>query len=145
MSDLYELQLSLDLPADLSDDELSSLRRHLGVEGHGPSVDMDDPDNWPLFSERGPASRIGGILTGDLQQSPRGWSLTVRQEIHPDGFSPLDSLLTWLGSRTTTIGTVGSLRFLEEDVPDLFVAEAGSLTRVTLKQQHAESTLLPYE
>ncbi|MER7176030.1 hypothetical protein [Streptomyces mesophilus] len=145
MSDLFELQLSLDLPGDLSDGELSVLRRQLGAEDRDPPGDMDDPDNWPLFCDRGPATRIGGTLTGDLQHGRRGWSLTVRQEVHPDGFSQLDSLLTWLGARTTTIGTVGSLRFLEDHVPDLFIADAGSITRVTLKQQQAAATLLPYE
>ncbi|MBC9714479.1 hypothetical protein H9Y04_18115 [Streptomyces sp. TRM66268-LWL] len=145
MSDLFELQLSLDLPSDLSDNELSSLRWHLGAEDHKPLADPDDPDNWPLLCYRGPATRIGGLVTGDLQHGRRGWSLTVRQEVHPDGFSLLDSLLSWLGARTTTIGTVGSLRFLEDHVPDLFIAEAGSITRVALMQQQAEATLLPYE
>ncbi len=145
MSDLYELQLSLDLPSDLSNDELKSLRWHLGAEGHEHPDEQDDPNNWPLFCYRGPATRIGGILTGDLHHGPRGWSLTVRQEVHPDGFSHLDSLLTWLGARTTTLGTVGYLRFLEDHLPDLFIADARLITRVTVKQQQAEATLLPYE
>lgn len=145
MSDLFELQLSLDLPSDLSNDELNLLRLHLDAEDRTSPAEPDEPDNWPLFCYRGPATRIGGTLTSDLQHGRRGWSLTVRQEVHPDQFSPLDSLLTWLGARTTTIGTVGYLRFLEDHVPDLFIADAGSITRVMLKQQQAAATLLPCE
>ncbi len=72
MSDLFELQLSLDLPSDLTDDELQSLRWHLGTEDRDPPADMDDPDYWPLFCDRGPATRIGSVVAGDLQHGRRG-------------------------------------------------------------------------
>jgi hypothetical protein len=130
MSDLYELQLTLDLPDSLPAADLSLLRWHLG-ENSEKSL---DPDACPLLSARGAAERIGGTLVGDLARSARGWALTARQEVHPDEFDQLRGLVEWLAARTSTFGTIGYLRFLEHDVPDVLVADptAGTAQRLTL-------------
>ncbi|MFF7725803.1 hypothetical protein [Streptomyces sp. NPDC008001] len=142
MSDLYELQLTLDLPGSLTDSDLALLRGHLG-EG---SEELRAPDAYPLLSARGPAQRIGGTLIGDLARSAQGWALTVRQEVHPDEFDELRELVQWLAARTTTSGTIGYLRFLEWDVPDVLVADpaAGTAQRLTLAPARStEDQLIP--
>jgi hypothetical protein len=143
MSDLYELQLILDLPSSLPAADLTLLRWHLlGESGQEPQ----DPDAYPLLSARGPAQRIGGTLVGDLAHSERGWALTARQEVHPDEFDQLRELVEWLARRTSTFGTIGYLRFLEHDVPDLLIADpaSGTAQRLTLLPgRFTETQLLP--
>ncbi|MFB9681022.1 hypothetical protein [Streptosporangium vulgare] len=41
----------------------------------------------------------GGPLVAELvaRERPDGWALTVRQELHPDDFYRLRTLLDWLG------------------------------------------------
>ncbi|MFF3504396.1 hypothetical protein [Streptomyces sp. NPDC003247] len=130
MSDIHELQLNLDLPGSLPPADLALLRRHLGEETGEPR----HPDAYPLLSARGPAHRIGGTLVGELAPGARGWALTVRQEVHPDEFDELRVLVTWLAARTSTFGTIGCLRFLEHDIPDVLVADpaAGTARRLAL-------------
>ncbi|MEU7581237.1 hypothetical protein AB0B50_26955 [Streptomyces sp. NPDC041068] len=140
MSDLHELQLALDLPHDLPADDLSLIRWHLGEEAGTRHAEGEE---CPLLSARGPAARIGGVLIGELQRGERGWSLTVRQEVHPDEFDALRSLVAWLAARTTTVGTVGHLRFLEDHVPDVLVVESGSARRLRTRAEATESDLLP--
>lgn len=56
----------------------------------------------------------------------------MRQEAHPDEFDDLRRIVLWLGARTTTVGTVGHLRFHEAHIPDVLIAEAGAVRRETL-------------
>jgi hypothetical protein len=97
-------------------------------------------------SARGPAERIGGTLVGDLARSAQGWALTARQEVHPDEFEQLHGLVEWLAARTSTFGTIGCLRFLELDVPDVLVADPAAKTaqRLTLPPgRSTEDQLMP--
>jgi hypothetical protein len=142
MGDMYELLLTLDLRADITDDELAELRWQVG-QGPRPERlpigtdayldtyplgDPADPDClWetatpePVFARRGAARRMGGALVADLvgREQADGWALTVRQEVHPDDFYQLRTLLGWLGPRSVGAQTsgveffVGYLRFLE--------------------------------
>lgn len=66
----------------------------------------------------------GVVLVGELCSDGPQWALTVRQEAHPGEFDDLRRMVLWLGARTTTVGTVGYLRFHESHVPDVLVAEA---------------------
>ncbi|MEU3165371.1 hypothetical protein [Streptosporangium sp. NPDC006930] len=142
MGDIYELVLSVNIRADVTDDELAELRWHMG-QGPRPERlpigsdryvetcplgDPDDPDcEWedadvePVFAQRGAAWRVGGALVAELVARERsdGWALTVRQELHPDDFYRLRTLLDWLGR--CSVGApadgvesfVGYLRFHE--------------------------------
>ncbi|GAA4205322.1 hypothetical protein GCM10022252_65720 [Streptosporangium oxazolinicum] len=142
VGDIYELVLSVDIRAGVTDDELAELRWHVGqgprperlpigtdryVETY-PLGDPDDPDcEWedaeaePVFAQRGAARWVGGALVAELVARERsdGWALTVRQELHPDDFYRLRTLLDWLGR--CSVGAhaggvesfVGYLRFHE--------------------------------
>ncbi|MFD5001946.1 hypothetical protein [Streptomyces mutabilis] len=120
MADLYELQLTLNLPDSLPSEEVDLIRWHLGQENGRYDGDAYD---YPLLYTRGPAHRIGGALVGELCSDVKGWSLTVRQEVHPDEFDDLRNMVEWLGARTTTRGTIGYLRFYESHVPDVLIAQ----------------------
>ncbi|GAA3504726.1 hypothetical protein GCM10019016_118390 [Streptomyces prasinosporus] len=124
MADSYELQLALDLPGSLTPGELALLRWHLAEEGGR----QDEGYECPLWDGRGPARRIGGLQVAELRPVHGEWSLTVRQEVHPDGFHDLRRIVQWLGERTTTPGTVGYLRFYESHVPDVFIARSGTVS-----------------
>ncbi|WP_199547884.1 hypothetical protein [Streptomyces sp. N35] len=54
MSDIHELQLSLDLPGDLPNEELGLLQWHLGDGGDDSAV--ESPDEYPLLSSCGALS-----------------------------------------------------------------------------------------
>ncbi|MEU7853888.1 hypothetical protein [Nonomuraea sp. NPDC049141] len=142
MADIYELALTVDLRPDITDDELAELRWHVGqgprperlpigtdnyLEAY-PLGDPDDPDcEWetaepePAFTQRGAALLVGGVLVAELAGRERsdGWALTVRQEVHPDAFYQLRTLLEWLGRCSANAQTdgseffVGYLRFCE--------------------------------
>ncbi|MCO4697789.1 hypothetical protein LRR80_03857 [Streptomyces sp. RO-S4] len=129
MADIYELQLTLDLPDSLPPQDLALLRWHLGEEGGV----QGDGYAYPLWGDRGPALRIGGALVGELCSDGPQWALTVRQEAHPDEFDDLRRMVLWLAARTTTVGTVGYLRFHESHVPDVLVAEAGAVRSAVLR------------
>ncbi|MCC3654109.1 hypothetical protein LIX60_22115 [Streptomyces sp. S07_1.15] len=129
MSDVYELQLHLDLTASTPANTLTRLRRHLGLEPWPDGA----ADDGPLLAARGPAARISGVLVGELAEHPPGWSLTARQEIHPDQFQDLHLLLKRLAAHTGAPGPIGQLRFLEDHIPDLIVpTEDGEVTRLPL-------------
>lgn len=83
------------------------------------------------------APRIGGALVGELHSSGAEWALTVRQEAHPDEFDDLRRIVVWLGARTTTVGTVGYLRFYEAHHPDVLIAESGAVRREVLRVDKA--------
>ncbi|MEU1820097.1 hypothetical protein ABZ543_33670 [Streptomyces roseifaciens] len=149
MSDIYELQLALDLPDSLPEADMDVLRRHLSDEGGDADHDEHDeetggPEAYPLLASRGPAWRIGGVLVGELCRGPRGWALTARQEVHPDEFPALEALLVWLAARTSTPGPIGYLRFYESTVPDVLMADGQVPCRMSLRPSAAvETELLP--
>ncbi|MGY3205379.1 hypothetical protein [Streptomyces sp. TE5632] len=132
MADIYELQLTLDLPDSLPPRDLALLRWHLGEESSRQD-DGHDGYEYPLWDARGPARRIGGALVGELCSDGDGWALTVRQEAHPDEFDDLRRLVLWLGARTTSVGAIGHLRFYESDVPDVLIAQAGKVHSAVLR------------
>lgn len=136
MADLYELGLALDLRGDLTPHELAELRWHVGQGGRPeklvlgtdtyletfPLGDPEDPNcEWetaeptPAFARKGAASRIGGALVAALvpRERPDGWALTVRQELHPDQFYQLRTMLGWLGRWAAHDGPAGHLRLYE--------------------------------
>ncbi|MEU0216173.1 hypothetical protein ABZ281_14055 [Streptomyces sp. NPDC006265] len=133
MADIHELQLALHLPGTVPPEDLALLRWHLGLEGGRGS----DAYEYPLWEARGPAGRIGGALVGELHPDGAQWALTVRQEVHPDEFDDVRRIVLWLGARTATVGTVGYFRFYETNVPDVLVAEAGTLRREVLRGEAA--------
>ncbi len=133
MADIYELQLALHLPGSLAPDDLALLRWHLGLDGGR----QGDGHEHPLWEARGAALRIGGALVGELHSTGAQWALTVRQETHPDEFDDLRGIVQWLGARTTTIGTVGYLRFHEAVLPDVLIAEGGAVRREVLRAEKA--------
>ncbi len=145
MADLYELVLALDLRSGLAPDELAELRWHVG-QGERPETlvlgtdtyletfplgDPDDPNcAWetaepaPAFAAKGPAARVGGALVAALvpRERPDGWALTLRQELHPDQFYQVRTMLGRLGRWAAHDGFAGYLRFYENtDVTPLMV------------------------
>ncbi|MFJ3908299.1 hypothetical protein [Streptomyces vinaceus] len=81
---------------------------------------------------------MGGVLSSalaDRADLPReGWSLTSRQEIHPDEFEKIGELLCWLAARTHEThplgdgaGGVGSLRFCEAEAFDVLRVAGGQV------------------
>ncbi|RPF30059.1 hypothetical protein EDD96_6615 [Streptomyces sp. Ag109_G2-6] len=154
MSDIYELTIGVDLKGEISEQELAELSWHLGIgpqpvrlsivtefpvvveDDSGIPVIEDDP--YPLLAGRGAAWRVGGVLSSELvphvNQPRSGWSLTSRQEIHPDEFERVGELLHWLATRAherhqlreNAVG-IGSLRFYEAEVPDVLQVESGQV------------------
>ncbi|MFD1546674.1 hypothetical protein [Nonomuraea guangzhouensis] len=142
MGDIYELALTVDIRADITDDELAELRWHvgqgprperlpIGTDNYLEAYPLGDPDDpgceWetaeaePAFTRRGAAHWVGGALVAELAERERadGWALTVRQEVHPDEFYLLRTLLDWLGRCSVNARAggaeffVGYLRFCE--------------------------------
>jgi hypothetical protein len=142
VADIYELLLTMDLRADITDDEVAELRWHvgqgprperlpIGTDAYLETYPLGDPADpecrWetatpePVFAQRGAARRTGGALVAELirREQADGWALTVRQELHPDELYQLRTLLDWLGARS--VGSqadgieffVGYLRFHE--------------------------------
>lgn len=155
MSDIHELMIAVDLQDEISETELAELSWHLGtgsrpkhlsivtefpvvvVDDSGIPVVEDDPH--PLLAEQGAASRVGGVLCSTLVSRadlPRkGWSLTCRQEIHPDEFEKVGELLCWLATRAHSTHLlengavrVGFLRFYEAQAPDVLQVKAGQVS-----------------
>jgi hypothetical protein len=146
VADVYEVVLAMDLGLEITEPELAELRWHLGAgdrpatypigsDNHVETFPLGDPSDpgcqWetadpePLFAGRGAAQRVGGVLVSELVGGPDGWSLTVRQEVHPDGFYHLRTLLAWLGARARRATSfAGYLRFHEEiEVSPLVVTD----------------------
>lgn len=149
MADLYELVLALDL-RDLPPDEEAELRWHVG-DGERPARlvfgtdrfleawplgDPGDPDcEWetadpePLFAATGPAHRIGGARVALLvERDGGGWALTVRQDLHPDQFYALRSIIDRLGPHAVHEGFAGHLRFYESDAVAPLIVHDGRIT-----------------
>jgi hypothetical protein len=133
MADIFELLVALHLSADVPPDELAELRWHLGLAelpaarpltGH-----VEDADPAPVLAARGPGWKIPGTDLADLVERERGgWSLTARQEIHPDEFDVLRALLTGLARHAQVEGFAGYLRFYEDHDPQPILITAGALT-----------------
>ncbi|MEV7730345.1 hypothetical protein AB0P15_37395 [Streptomyces sp. NPDC087917] len=155
VNDIHELRIVVDLRDEISEAEIVELRWHLGVEPRPedlsivtdfPFVVVDDSgipvvedDPYPLMAEQGTASKVGGVLgsaltrLADLPQS--GWSLTSRQEIHPDEFERVGELLCWLAARAHATHLlkdgaveIGFLRFHEADVPEVLQFKDGQVS-----------------
>ncbi|MBX9398266.1 hypothetical protein K4749_32925 [Streptomyces sp. TRM72054] len=131
MADMFAVELALDLSPTVPGAVLDTLRWHLGLGGPEP-VDAS-PDLFPLLAGRGPAAKIGGVLTGELHQAAEHWSLTARQEIHAEFLPDLEPLLVALAAHARWDGVIGQVRFCEENVPELLVSRAGRLVRVGLR------------
>jgi hypothetical protein len=134
MSDMYAVDLALDLRASVPGTVLADLRWHLGIQA-GESDERAGADTGgmtPLLAARGPAVRIGGVLVGEFARTGRGWSLTARQEVHAEFLSELDSLAERLVRSSSTEGVIGQIRFYEEDVPDLLINRSGTLLKAPL-------------
>ncbi|MFE9723667.1 hypothetical protein ACFYQ5_08740 [Streptomyces sp. NPDC005794] len=137
MSDVYAVDLALNLQASVSSAVLADLRWHLGIEAgeNDERGRADTGDMTPLLAARGPAARIGGVLVGVCTRTDGGWSLTARQEVHAEFLAELDSLVERLAWNSSTEGVIGQIRFHEEDVPDLLVSRSGELVRVRLAHE----------
>ncbi|WP_327269464.1 hypothetical protein OG233_20515 [Streptomyces sp. NBC_01218] len=133
MSDVYAVDFSLDLDASVPIPVLTDLQWHLGVRADGAEYgESGVAGAYPLLAERGPAARIGGVLVGELVRTAGGWSLTARQEVHAESLPDLDSLAERLARHSRTPGTIGHLRFYEDEHPELLVNRSGLLVRVPL-------------
>jgi hypothetical protein len=140
VSDAFELLLAMDLGDDLTGAEVDELRWHLGlgpqparltvVPGF-PEVVVDDDGRprvvdapRPLLAATGPAHHrgVGGALVSALarREDPAGWALTSRQELHPDDFELVRTLLGWLAQHCDPASAgrhghpIGHLRFHED-------------------------------
>ncbi|MCX4391749.1 hypothetical protein OG887_38365 [Streptomyces sp. NBC_00053] len=155
MSDVYELAVSVDLRDELSETESAELRWHLGIgpqperlsvvtefpivveDEAGEPVIENEPR--PLLAGSGAARRIGGVLgsalAGRADLPWKGWSLTSRQEIHPDDFDRVGELLCWLAERVhdthrhgDDVVSIGHLRFHESLTPEVIEVANGRIT-----------------
>ncbi|MFJ1701057.1 hypothetical protein ACIOHC_39590 [Streptomyces sp. NPDC088252] len=155
MSDVYELVITVDLRDEITEPEVAELRWHLRigprperqsivtgfpfvvVDDSGYPVVVDEPH--PLLAESGAASRVGGVLcsalAGRADLPRKGWSLTSRQEIHPDEFDIVGELLSWLAVRAHSTHLIadqaavriGCIRFHEALTPDVLKVENGQV------------------
>ncbi|MFG2292591.1 hypothetical protein [Streptomyces sp. NPDC048603] len=154
MSDIHELQVTVDLRDGLSGQELAELRWHLGlgpepeqltVITEFPFVVVDDDGNPRIENEprallagSGPAWKVGGTLGSSLTARTGlpggGWSLTSRTELHPDDTEQVGELLRWLAPRVHDThvhpdGTVrlGHCRWYEDPEPYSLEVRDGQL------------------
>ncbi|CAL9645333.1 hypothetical protein [Streptomyces sp. enrichment culture] len=153
MADVFELVVELDLHDALTEQELVELRWHLGlgprprtlriVTGFPVVVEDEQGDcaveerPEPLLACHGAAFKAGGTLASALVPRPGaadrgGWTLTSRQEIHPDDFEATGELLAWLAARAAddvqrADGAVplGWIRFYEDPRPEPLVVRDG--------------------
>ncbi|OLZ69514.1 hypothetical protein AV521_18585 [Streptomyces sp. IMTB 2501] len=133
MSDVFAVDLALDLSPVIPDAVLDDLRWHLGLLDGGRTMVDEMPGLEPLLAARGPAVRIGGLLTGELVRAADHWSLTARQEVHAELLPELESLVERLAFNATTEGVIGQVRLYEDDVPDVLVNRSGALVRIALR------------
>ncbi|MEU9131879.1 hypothetical protein AB0D08_27875 [Kitasatospora sp. NPDC048540] len=139
MADCFELTLSFDLAPDTPAELIAELRRHLGLESEaaGPAAPIYDdvlcpPDDWLLLSARGAAWKTGGITYAGLERlESGGWAFSGRQEIHPDQLEQLQALLdALLPHMPSHQDPVGSLRWYDDQVPQLLVPHHGRVVEV---------------
>lgn len=156
MADIYEFVITMDLRDGLSDEEIADLRWHLGLgpqperltivtsfpvvtDDDGQPQIVDDPR--PLLAQRGAAWKVGGALFGELvrrDEPAAGWALTARQELHPDDFDLVRTLLDWLADHAYYYGAdlaapghshfVGYLRWYEDLQPIPLTFTQGRIT-----------------
>lgn len=129
MSDVFAVDLALDFSPALPAAVLDDLRWHLGLLA-GDAADDEVTDLERLLAARGPAARIGGVLTGELVLAGDHWSLTARQEVHAELLPELESLAERLAFHATTEGVIGQVRFYEDEAPEMLVNRSGELVRV---------------
>jgi hypothetical protein len=138
MSDVFAVDLALDLSPTVRDAVLEHLSLHLeGGDGADDDIDAEEgcwTDLVPLLADRGPATHIGGLLTGQLFQGSDHWSLTARQEIHAELLPEFVALAEMLARNARTEGVIGQLRFYEDEIPELLVNRSGTLVRLSLRE-----------
>lgn len=134
MSDLYVVDLALNLRASVPSAVVADLRWHLGIKIDENAEDRSSErgDRFPLLAARGAAVRIGGVLVGELVQTAAGWALTVRQEVHAEVIPELESLAERLVWHASTQGVIGQIRFYEDYVPELLINTSGTLVKLPL-------------
>ncbi|MFJ5731002.1 hypothetical protein [Streptomyces paradoxus] len=154
MADVFELMLTMDLIDEMSQEELAELRWHLGLgtepdvlrivtdfpvvveDDHGKPVIENHPE--PLLGQHDQASKVGGSLASALERrqdtEAGAWSLTSRQEIHPDDFERAGQLLSWLATKADGRHrgpggrvTLGWTRFYEDRQPEPLVVRDGAV------------------
>jgi hypothetical protein len=130
MSDLYAVDLALDLVPGVPAALLDELRFHLG----GPDTENGPDDEAPtaLLSGRGPAWRTGGVQTGELVRSGHGWALTAHQELHAELLPEFDALVERLAAHARREGVIGQIRFYEDEIPELLINRGGTPVRMPL-------------
>ncbi|MFF2964978.1 hypothetical protein ACFVT1_40325 [Streptomyces sp. NPDC057963] len=90
------------------------------------------------MGQHGDASKVAGALVSVLlpKQDMRrhAWTLTSRQEIHPDDFERTGELLAWLANKTGDFHRdpdggvrLGRIRFHGERQPDPLVVRDGTV------------------
>lgn len=145
MSDIYAFDLALDLRAESSQEVLDLVQWHLGLDSEQvPGGDLSDDSNldaFPLWSGRGAAHRIGGVLLGGLVHGTRGWALTVRQEIHSEDLPELKELVEQLARHSVSDGLIGQIRFHESELPDVLFNRSGTLVQFSLIQREEVEVL----
>ncbi|MFC4961958.1 hypothetical protein ACFPFX_37330 [Streptomyces mauvecolor] len=145
MSDIYAFDLALDLRAESSQEVLDLVQWHLGLDSEQvPGGDLSDDSNldaFPLWSGRGAAHRIGGVLLGGLVHGTRGWALTVRQEIHSEDLPELKELVEQLARHSVSDGLIGQIRFPESELPDVLFNRSGTLVQFSLIQREEVEVL----
>ncbi|MGC9495676.1 hypothetical protein [Streptomyces sp. WG7] len=130
MADIHELQLTLDLPAPLPPHDVDLCAGTWGRQtagrkkSAGGTTDTSTPSGTPVGRRGG----SGACWSESCARTTGGWALTVRQEAHPGEFDDLRRTVRWLGERTTSRGAIGHLRFYESHVPDVLIAQEGSVS-----------------
>ncbi|MDH6111495.1 hypothetical protein P3T36_004649 [Kitasatospora sp. MAP12-15] len=152
MSDWFECALAVRLSEGVTEGEVAELRWHLGlgprpealaivsqylcveVDDFGAPVVVED-DPYPLLDQRGFGSAgVDGVLDSRLdwaEEPARGWTLTSRQQLHPDGFGQLGELCAWLALHVrgvhgddVAVG-LGTIRFYEDVEPQPLLFRGG--------------------
>ncbi|MFF3245939.1 hypothetical protein ACFYWY_19880 [Streptomyces sp. NPDC002870] len=123
MSNLYVVDLALNLRASVPSAVVADLRWHLGIkiDENGEDRSSETGDRFPLLAARGAAVRIGGVLVDELVQAAAGRVLTVRQEAHAEVMPELESLAERRVWHASTQGVFGQIRFYKDDVPELLI------------------------
>ncbi|EMF57543.1 MULTISPECIES: hypothetical protein [Streptomyces] len=154
MADVFELTVTIDLRHDIAERELAELRWHLGLDSEPDvlSIVTDFPvvvedergrpmiENHPgpLLGRHDQASKVDGSPASALVRRQHSeadaWSLTSRQEIHPDDFERVGQLLTWLATKADSRHrnpdgevTLGWTRFYEDPRPEPLVVCDGAV------------------
>ncbi|POX41710.1 hypothetical protein C3486_08515 [Streptomyces sp. Ru73] len=133
MGDLYVVDVSLDLRPSVPEAILDDLRWQLGLTGSEEESEDAGADEYPVWTGRGPARRIGGVEVGELVQGPNGWAVTVRQEVHAEMMPEVEALIDRLAHHSDTAGVIGQIRFFEDELPELLLNDAGSVVKRPLR------------